>query len=446
MPVKIARANVTPRRQPSQYSCVTTSLAMAMQALGLPAEEVRTDRVNDVLGAMPLHGASWEQAAGAASHFGCRTTLVIPSTLRQVRAWTDVGIPVLIGWNTGNEWSHASLVVDVDDTHVHVADPNLPNPDTLMWVGTHDEFYARWWEKSAQGYKIRRPAMAVEREITPEGKQVMASSTSKHVASMSRHCFYYMASNDKWYMELADEEYGERRDSDTWGPFLSFEAARDFCDKFPNPGMHSMDDSGLKPPPTRSPNGNPVQSPHSHWSVSRWASAARKASLLPEGHPSRYYFSVLGEGPESYRTVERELPTLLRKAGWTRAEVHDELRNEHEDFRPDPTTSKWAAAPPKENRNMKHSRTAAMDRVGDTVSTHEGADTIIREKPRDPGRTEYGKEFVTQIMRYPGYGTHHNREDAVEKGRSRKEKHKRNWNDREASPERVAARFNQGEE
>ena len=196
MAVKIAKADVTPKRQYSQYSCVTTSLSMALQAVGIPAAECQTERVNAVLGAMPLQGASWEQAAGAASHYGCRTTLVIPSTLAQVRKWTDAGTPVLIGWNTGNEWSHASLVFDVTDTKVFVADPNLPNPDTLVWEGTHDEFYAKWWEKSAQGYKIRRPAMAVEREITTSGRQVMASTQRTTPASRVASAYLNAKSHD----------------------------------------------------------------------------------------------------------------------------------------------------------------------------------------------------------------------------------------------------------
>ena len=176
MNLKTARADVGPRRQRNQYNCCTTSLSMALEALGIPPEECSIENVNRVLGAMPLRGAAWEQVAGAASHFGCRATLVVPSTLRQVRDWTDAGIPVIIGWNTGNEWSHASLIFDVTDDLVYIADPNIPNPDKTVRTLSHDEFYEKWWEKSGEGYKVRRPAMAIEREITPDGRQVMASA------------------------------------------------------------------------------------------------------------------------------------------------------------------------------------------------------------------------------------------------------------------------------
>lgn len=171
---KVAKAGVNPIRQPNQYSCTATSLSMALQSLGIPERECNTTQVNKVLGAMPLRGAGYEQIAGAASHYGCRTTLIIPATLRQVRAWTDKKIPVLIGWNTGNEWSHASLIFDVNDTHVFIADPNIPNPEQTVRVLTHDDFYEKWWEKASEGYKVRRPAMAIEREVTQDGKQVVA--------------------------------------------------------------------------------------------------------------------------------------------------------------------------------------------------------------------------------------------------------------------------------
>jgi hypothetical protein len=156
---------------------------MSLEALGLPLSEVGVEQVNKVLGAQPLQGASWDQVAGAASHFGCRATLVVPSTLAQVRAWTDAGTPVLIGWNTGSEWSHASLIFDVTDTHVYIADPNITNPERTTHVLPHDEFYEKWYEKAAPGYKIRRSAMAIEREITPDGRQVMASSIHSKLAS-----------------------------------------------------------------------------------------------------------------------------------------------------------------------------------------------------------------------------------------------------------------------
>jgi hypothetical protein len=78
---------------------------------------------------------------------------------------------------------------------------------------------------------------------------------------MMRHCDFYKATNGKWYMELADEEYGERYDATTYGPFDSEDAAKRYLDQFSNPGGYSTDDSGEQPVPTKSPNGGSVIAP-----------------------------------------------------------------------------------------------------------------------------------------------------------------------------------------
>ncbi len=174
---RIAKADVIPVRQPNQYACVTTSLCMALRALGVPEDECSPARVNKVVGAMPLQGAAWEPMLAAANHYGMRATLTLPSTVRQLKSWTDAGKPVVIAWNPeGREWSHASLVFDVDDDlNVYVADPNIPDPDETVRVVPKGEFYSKWYEKAPQGFLIRRPACVIEREITPDGRQVMAS-------------------------------------------------------------------------------------------------------------------------------------------------------------------------------------------------------------------------------------------------------------------------------
>ena len=169
-----ASADVTPVRQRTQYTCMSTSLMMCLQALG---HKVNEDEVNDVMGARPKKGAAWENAIAAAQHYGCRATLVSPSTVQQLKKWTDAGIPVMIAWNPeGRPWSHASVVFDVDDDlNVYVADPNIPDPDETVRIVPKAEFYSKWSEKWPD-YIVRRPAMAVEREITPDGRQVMAST------------------------------------------------------------------------------------------------------------------------------------------------------------------------------------------------------------------------------------------------------------------------------
>lgn len=171
---KVAKANVKPVRQRTQYNCMTTSMAMCLEALGIPKAECEINVVNKVMGAIPMKGASWEQALACAQHYGIRATLTMPSTVRQLKEWTDAGKPVMIAWNPeGRDWSHASVVFDVDDDlNVYVADPNIPDPDETVRVLTKGEFYQKWYEKWPN-YLVRRPALMLDFEITPEGTQAM---------------------------------------------------------------------------------------------------------------------------------------------------------------------------------------------------------------------------------------------------------------------------------
>lgn len=172
---------------------MSASMSMALVSLGYSTNE---DEVNKVMGAAPLRGAAWENALACAQHYGCRATLVCPSTINQIRAWTDRQIPVMIAWNPeGRDWSHASLVYDVTEglpieipefcsvegdgkgLYVWVADSNIPSPSKTVRIVHEDLFYKRWFEKWPN-YLVRRPALALEREISADGRQVMASIPS----------------------------------------------------------------------------------------------------------------------------------------------------------------------------------------------------------------------------------------------------------------------------
>lgn len=195
---RTAKADVSPIRQRTQYTCMSTSMAMALQALG---HDLTEDEVNRVMGARAMQGASWEQALACAQHYGCRATLTMPSTVGQLKKWTDSGTPVMIAWNPeGREWSHASLVYDVTDKlpnpipdfatvisdkaegglWVWVADPNIPNPEKTVRIVSDNDFYSKWFEKWPN-YLVRRPACAIEREITKDGKQVTPRTASLRV-------------------------------------------------------------------------------------------------------------------------------------------------------------------------------------------------------------------------------------------------------------------------
>ena len=88
--------------------------------------------------------------------------------------------------------------------------------------------------------------------------------------STERHCDMYKATDGKWYVELAAHEYGDHSEADTYGPFVDQAACVRHLDNFSNPGGWGEDDSGTRPVPTQSPNGNPVRSGRAGSSHSRF--------------------------------------------------------------------------------------------------------------------------------------------------------------------------------
>ena len=187
---RLAKAMVVPVRQRTQYTCVPCSLSMCLRALGL--DWITEDIVNDVMGARPMKGATWEQVLAATQHFGKRGTLTSPCTIEQLKEWTDQGIPVMIAYNPeGRDWSHASVVFHVDSDTVYVADPNIPDPNEFVREFSWKEFYGVWYEKWPN-YLVRRPAMAISHEISEAGQQVpppnlrMAMKKEAHSDYMSK--------------------------------------------------------------------------------------------------------------------------------------------------------------------------------------------------------------------------------------------------------------------
>jgi hypothetical protein len=82
--------------------------------------------------------------------------------------------------------------------------------------------------------------------------------------SVSRYCAIWKASNNGWYLDLANKEHGDYEDATTYGYFRDErEAERFLDDNFSNPGGVDVDESGKEPPPKKSPNGDRVVDPAS---------------------------------------------------------------------------------------------------------------------------------------------------------------------------------------
>ena len=93
-------------------------------------------------------------------------------------------------------------------------------------------------------------------------------------ASTGQECEFFKASDGNWYMGLSDDPPDDDEERDYWdpqydyyGPFASFDEAKDFLHRnFANPGGYTKDDSGHRAPPKK-----PI-SPFQRW---RYAAAKR---------------------------------------------------------------------------------------------------------------------------------------------------------------------------
>lgn len=79
--------------------------------------------------------------------------------------------------------------------------------------------------------------------------------------STQRYCKIQKAKDGKWYLWLADREYGEYEDARIYGPFHSEDDLNRELNRHSNPGGMNYDDSGKAPAPKESPDGSPVIRP-----------------------------------------------------------------------------------------------------------------------------------------------------------------------------------------
>lgn len=167
---KTSAAKVKPVRQRAQYTCMAASLSMCLRALDVDVSE---DEIADLMGVDSVTGGTWESTMAVSQYHGVRMALMSPVSIKTVKRSTDLGYPVMITWNPeGREWSHASVIFDVSDdlSEVHIADPNIPDPDQRIRIVKCDEFYKKWFEKWPR-FLCRRVAAVFSREITEDGDQ-----------------------------------------------------------------------------------------------------------------------------------------------------------------------------------------------------------------------------------------------------------------------------------
>lgn len=154
---RLAKAEVAVVRQRTSYTCVAASLSSALACLEPDADIGLVDHLLSNEG-----GSYFEEAMEVAQIYGVASRYQMLASVEDLAAWTALGLPVIIGWNTKPKGAprnrHASVVFDVTDRGVLIMDPH--HDETLEVP--FEEFDWRWQEDSGSNgwrYTVRRSAI-----------------------------------------------------------------------------------------------------------------------------------------------------------------------------------------------------------------------------------------------------------------------------------------------
>jgi hypothetical protein len=217
------------------------------------------------------------------------TTLQAKGLVRVGQRWvtiTDAGRKMWDQMHMSTKWAAARPEKQVGEWVLRFVYPTTVEVDGPDWSdsGILQGKVLHWDNPARVPSNIRDEALKFLRQQRRSAKQ----------ASSPRYCRIWKAANGRWYLDLANNDYGDQNDAVTYGPFHSVSETERFLDGFSNPGGWSTDDSGRRPPPTRSPNGDPVEDPE-EWGGgrSRWASAKLKPGDLKPGDIVRHHRDFL---------------------------------------------------------------------------------------------------------------------------------------------------------
>lgn len=201
--------------------------------------------------------------------------------------------------------------------------------------------------------------------------------------SVSRYCHFYKASDGNWYMDLANEEYGEYEDATTYGPFGSEGGAIAYLNKFSNPGGWSTDESGERKPPTVSPNGSPVQraSTQSFFSSTSMRGGPYGVDTMRAASPPKVDPEVK-KRQHLQSIAERKRPYLVGK--W------EKLRGQHHSYR---------------QGDCWHAEDPVVGRVFLTVTSSTTYKKVKNSRLREPGGTRYTWACYLGTSPYASYSS-----------------------------------------
>lgn len=136
---------IKPFTQTDESRCGPACIKMVLSYYGIEATE---DEICERCNWTYELGCTDLQMKAAIESYGLECIIYNDSNFEQIQLWLGLKVPVIVDWfSPGVDLKlsdmpngHSSVVVDLDDTHIHLMDPELGGIRTIL----RDEFMRVW--------------------------------------------------------------------------------------------------------------------------------------------------------------------------------------------------------------------------------------------------------------------------------------------------------------
>ncbi|MEX2055245.1 MAG: C39 family peptidase [Candidatus Andersenbacteria bacterium] len=166
---------VQPYKETRAGYCGPATLKMVLAYYGVDQSE---ETLAQELGTTPDAGTPPEAIVRVAEHYGFKATEKQHSTFDDIAYWLNEHVPVIVDWFSSAETQdetadgHYSAVVGLDDTYIHLQDPELGRLRRF----TRSDFLRVWFDfpkdsiRSSDELVLRQLIAIYRQENNPEGE------------------------------------------------------------------------------------------------------------------------------------------------------------------------------------------------------------------------------------------------------------------------------------
>lgn len=145
---------LTPFKQSPGY-CGPACLKMILSFYGIKKSE---DELAELTKTTRDKGCSEKEIVKAAEKFGLKGFIKQNSTIKELKELNKKGTPVIVDWFSPEEEGHYSVVVDINDKKIKIADPRFGE------IKEHDiKWFEERWYDLVEGEKIIKEIIVIQK-------------------------------------------------------------------------------------------------------------------------------------------------------------------------------------------------------------------------------------------------------------------------------------------